>query len=358
MANKSNKNSNQSSQKIPVPLASLPAVLLPWYDREKRSLPWRDIVTPYRTWVSEIMLQQTRVQAVLPYFERFMSAAPDVLALAELAEDRLLSLWQGLGYYSRARSLQRSARVMVDQYGGCLPDTYSDLIQLPGIGDYTAGAILSIAFNKAVPAVDGNVLRIAGRLTACGDNVLDPRTRQHVRDALAAVMPTDRPGDFNQAMMDLGAAVCLPKNPNCESCPAASLCAAKAAGLQSQLPVREKNTAKPEKDLTVFLLTTPDGRTALRRRPETGLLSGLWEFPNTEGMLTETLAAQQLRDWRLTPLSWEKRFSDRHIFTHLRWNMTVFRLTVAGDGPPDWVWASDDRDLYPMPTAFKKLENK
>ena len=262
MANKSNKNSNQSSQKIPVPLASLPAVLLPWYDREKRSLPWRDIVTPYRTWVSEIMLQQTRVQAVLPYFERFMAAAPDVPALAELAEDRLLSLWQGLGYYSRARSLQRSARVMVDQYGGCLPDTYSDLIHLPGIGDYTAGAILSIAFNKAVPAVDGNVLRIAARLTSCGDNVLDPRTRQHVRDALAAVMPTDRPGDFNQAMMDLGAAVCLPKNPNCESCPAASLCAAKAAGLQSRLPVREKNTAKPEKDLTVFLLTTPDGRTA------------------------------------------------------------------------------------------------
>ena len=190
MANKSNKNSNQSSQKIPVSLASLPAVLLPWYDREKRSLPWRDIVTPYRTWVSEIMLQQTRVQAVLPYFERFMAAAPDVPALAELAEDRLLSLWQGLGYYSRARSLQRSARVMVDQYGGCLPDTYSDLIQLPGIGDYTAGAILSIAFNKAVPAVDGNVLRIAARLTACGDNVLDPRTRQHVRDALAALGAT------------------------------------------------------------------------------------------------------------------------------------------------------------------------
>ena len=270
----------------------------------------------------------------------------------------MLSLWQGLGYYSRARSLQRSARVMVDQYGGCLPDTYSDLIQLPGIGDYTAGAILSIAFNKAVPAVDGNVLRIAARLTACGDNVLDLRTRQHVRDALAAVMPTDRPGDFNQAMMDLGTAVCLPKNPNCESCPAASLCAAKAAGLQSRLPVREKNTAKPEKDLTVFLLTTPDGRTALRRRPETGLLSGLWEFPNTAGELTETLAAQQLRDWGLTPLAWEKRFSDRHIFTHLRWNMTVFRLIVAGDGPPDWVWASDDRDLYPMPTAFKKLENK
>ena len=229
MANKSNKNSNQSSHKIPVPLASLPAVLLPWYDREKRSLPWRDIVTPYRTWVSEIMLQQTRVQAVLPYFERFMAAAPDVPALAELAEDRLLSLWQGLGYYSRARSLQRSARVMVGQYGGCLPDTYSDLIQLPGIGDYTAGAILSIAFNKAVPAVDGNVLRIAARLTACGDNVLDMRTRQHVRDALAAVMPTDRPGDFNQAMMDLGAAVCLPKNPNCESCPAASLCAARVS---------------------------------------------------------------------------------------------------------------------------------
>ena len=358
MTTKRNKNSSQNSHKIPAPLASLPAALLPWYDREKRSLPWRDIVTPYRTWVSEIMLQQTRVQAVLPYFERFMAAAPDVPALAELAEDRLLSLWQGLGYYSRARSLQRSARVMVDQYGGCLPDTYTDLIQLPGIGDYTAGAILSIAFGQAIPAVDGNVLRIAARLTACGDNVLDTRTRQHVRDALAAVLPADRPGDFNQSMMALGAAVCLPKNPNCESCPAASLCAARAAGLQSQLPVRAKNTAKPEKDLTVFLLTTPDGRTALRRRPETGLLSGLWEYPNTEGALTETLAAQQLGEGGLTPFAGERCFADRHVFTPFCGKMMVFRLTFAGNGPPDWVWASEDRDLYPMPTAFKKLENK
>ena len=242
---------------------------------------------------------------------------------------------------------------MVDQYGGCLPDTYSDLIQLPGIGDYTAGAILSIAFNKAVPAVDGNVLRIAARLTACGDNVLDPRTRKHVRDALAAVMPTDRPGDFNQAMMDLGAAVCLPKNPNCESCPAVSLCAAKAAGLQSRLPVREKNTAKPEKDLTVFLLTTPDGRTALRRRPETGLLSGLWEFPNVEGALDEAAAGAAVSVWGLEPRRWESRLTAKHIFTHVEWHMTGYTLEVAGDGPADFVWADagalSDRAV---PSAF------
>ena len=167
-------------------LARLPAVLLPWYDENRRVLPWREEVTPYRTWVSEVMLQQTRVQAALPYFLRFMEAAPDIPALAALPEEQLMRLWQGLGYYSRARSLQKAARQVVEQYGGCLPQTYSELTALPGIGDYTAGAILSIAFGQTVPAVDGNVLRIAARLTGCGDNVLLPQTRQRFRDALAA----------------------------------------------------------------------------------------------------------------------------------------------------------------------------
>ena len=246
-------------------LARLPAVLLPWYDENRRVLPWREEVTPYRTWVSEVMLQQTRVQAALPYFLRFMEAAPDIPALAALPEEQLMRLWQGLGYYSRARSLQKAARQVVEQYGGCLPQTYSELTALPGIGDYTAGAILSIAFGKPVPAVDGNVLRIAARLTGCGDNVLLPQTRQRFRDALAAVMPPHRPGDFNQALMDLGAGVCLPGQPACEACPARKLCAALAAGRQRELPVREKNTAKPTEQLTVFVLTRPDGAAALRQ---------------------------------------------------------------------------------------------
>ena len=239
MANKSNKNSNQSSHKIPVPLASLPAVLLPWYDREKRSLPWRDIVTPYRTWVSEIMLQQTRVQAVLPYFDRFMAAAPDVPALAELAEDRLLSLWQGLGYYSRARNLRRAARVIAEEYGGAFPRTYQELMALPGVGDYTAGAILSIAFGEPVPAVDGNVLRVAARVGGCELDILDPKNRRQFRRRMEAVMPRQEPGAFNQALMDLGAGICLPGGgPLCDTCPAADFCAAREQGRQRELPVR------------------------------------------------------------------------------------------------------------------------
>ena len=337
-------------------LAGLPEVLLPWYDRERRDLPWRNIVTPYRTWVSEIMLQQTRVQAVLPYFQRFMEAAPDVAALAELPEERLLSLWQGLGYYSRARNLQKAARIMAERYGGCLPDTYKQLIELPGIGDYTAGAILSIAFGQAVPSVDGNVLRIAARLTACRENVLDTRTHQWIREALAAVMPADRPGDLNQALMDLGAGICLPKNPDCGSCPAATLCAARAARIQNELPVREKRGEKPTIKRTVFLLTDGEGRTALRRRPDKGLLAGLWEYPNVEGELTESLAAQQLAAWKLTPKAWESRFSDKHIFTHQIWDMVIYRITVSGEGTAEMTWVSPaERADYPMPTAFSKL---
>ena len=191
-------------------LNQITSPLLAWYDANRRALPWREEVSPYRTWVSEIMLQQTRVQAALPYFQRFMGAAPDAAALAALPEQRLMALWQGLGYYSRARNLQRAAVVLAEQYGGALPCTYEELRALPGIGDYTAGAILSIAYGQAVPAVDGNVLRIVARLTGYEGNVLDGETRKIVREWMAEVVPADRPGDFNQALMDLGAAVCLP----------------------------------------------------------------------------------------------------------------------------------------------------
>ena len=335
-------------------LARLPAVLLPWYDENRRVLPWREEVTPYRTWVSEVMLQQTRVQAALPYFLRFMDAAPDIPALAALPEEQLMRLWQGLGYYSRARSLQKAARQVVEQYGGCLPQTYSELTALPGIGDYTAGAILSIAFGQPVPAVDGNVLRIAARLTGCGDNVLLPQTRQRFRDALAAVMPPHRPGDFNQALMDLGAGVCLPGQPACEACPARMLCAALAAGRQRELPVREKNTAKPTEQLTVFVLTRPDGAAALRQRPQKGLLAGLWEFPHVPGTLDEQAAAHQLAEWGLRVTEWRRCMHAVHQFTHRRWDMTGWVLAVEGDGQGDWLWAdAAAREEKAIPSAFR-----
>ena len=335
-------------------LARLPAALLPWYDENRRVLPWREEVTPYRTWVSEVMLQQTRVQAALPYFLRFMEAAPDIPALAALPEEQLMRLWQGLGYYSRARSLQKAARQVVEQYGGCLPQTYSELTALPGIGDYTAGAILSIAFGQPVPAVDGNVLRIAARLTGCGDNVLLPQTRQRFRDALAAVMPPHRPGDFNQALMDLGAGVCLPGQPTCEACPARELCAALAAGRQRELPVREKNTAKPTEQLTVFVLTRPDGAAALRQRPQKGLLAGLWEFPHVPGTLDEHAAAHQLAEWGLRVTEWRRCIHAVHQFTHRRWDMTGWVLAVEGDGQGDWLWAdAAAREEKAIPSAFR-----
>lgn len=336
-------------------LQKLPAPLLAWYDANRRVLPWREEVSPYRTWVSEIMLQQTRVQAVLPYFQRFMDAAPDVAALAAMPEQQLMRLWQGLGYYSRARNLKRAAQTVVQDFGGEFPDSYDDLRRLAGIGDYTAGAILSIAFGQAVPAVDGNVLRVAARLTGDSRNVLDPKVRAAFRQAMADTMPQDRPGDFNQALMDLGAAVCLPNGkPLCDRCPAAGFCTAKRDGKQALLPVREKKKEKREVRLTLFIMKKEDGTAALRQRPDTGLLAGLWEFPHVEGELDEAAAAAQLAEWHVTPLRWEQILHAKHEFTHLRWRMTGYLLTAAGEGEPDWLWAdAAARQQRAIPSAFQ-----
>ena len=336
-------------------LQKLPAPLLAWYDENRRVLPWREQVSPYRTWVSEIMLQQTRVQAVLPYFQRFMEAAPDVAALAALPEQQLMRLWQGLGYYSRARNLKKAAQTIMEDCGGVFPDSYDGLRRLAGIGDYTAGAILSIAFGQAVPAVDGNVLRVAARLTGDSGNVLDPKVRAAFRQAMADTMPHDRPGDFNQALMDLGAAVCLPGGkPLCDRCPAAVFCAARQQGLQDSLPVREKKKEKREVHLTVFVLEREDGTAALRQRPDTGLLAGLWEYPHAEGELDETAAAAQLASWGVTALRWDRTLRAKHEFTHLRWRMTGYVLTVAGSGQPDWLWAdASQRRQRAIPSAFQ-----
>lgn len=330
-------------------------LLLAWYDAHCRVLPWREDVSPYRTWVSEIMLQQTRVQAVVPYFQRFMAAAPEVSDLAALPEERLLALWQGLGYYSRARNLHRAAKEIVAKYDGRVPDDYGALLSLAGIGDYTAGAILSIAYGQRVPAVDGNVLRIAARLTGRADNVLEPSVRSSFRDWIAAALPETRAGDFNQALMDLGAMVCLPKAPDCEHCPLSPLCTARREHRQNALPVREKKSQRRTEQRTVLLLEK-GGEIALRKRPDSGLLAGLWELPNVEGALSETQVAALLAQHRLSPAQWHERREAKHIFTHLTWEMTVYRLTVTGEGAPDWTWcAPADRGQYPMATAFSKL---
>ncbi|MBR5217752.1 MAG: A/G-specific adenine glycosylase [Oscillospiraceae bacterium] len=332
---------------------AIAAPLLAWYDENKRDLPWRMEVSPYTTWISEIMLQQTRVAAVLPYYQRFLEAFPTVEVLANADEQQLLKLWEGLGYYSRARNLHKAAKEIV-QRGG-FPQTYADILTLSGIGEYTAGAIASIAFRQKVSAVDGNVLRIAARLGSFSDNVLDPKFRRTVRELMDEAVSAERPGAFNQALMDLSATVCLPKNPQCSECPLQPLCLAYAQGRQKELPVRISKTKKRTEELTVFLLLQ-DGRVALRQRPASGLLASLWEYPHTAGALDEAAAAAQLAAWGLTPHHWVKRLQFHHIFTHIRWEVTGYIVEVSGSGDTDWLWAdSNERGLRPVPSAFEKL---
>ena len=337
----------------PAALHQLPAPLLAWYDTHQRGLPWRQEVTPYRTWVSEIMLQQTRVNAAVPYFLRFMEAFPTVEALASADTEKVLSLWQGLGYYRRARHLQEAARMICERWGGRFPASYEEIMLLPGIGDYTAGAILSIAFGQAVPAVDGNVLRVVSRITGFDGNVLEEKHRALLRGWTAEVLPSRRPGAFNQALMDLGAGVCVPNGqPQCEDCPARDFCAAHQTGRERSLPVREKNRSKRTETLTVFLLQR-EGRTALRRRAEQGLLAGLWEYPHTPGHLEESAAAQWLSEQGVVPHRWIKRVKGNHEFTHIRWEMTGYIVEVMGSGSPDWVWCDPaERQSRAIPSAF------
>ena len=256
-------------------LTRLPIPLLQWYHENARTLPWRSDPTPYHVWVSEIMLQQTRVAAVLEYYRRFMEALPTVADLAAVEEDKLLKLWQGLGYYNRARNLQKAARQVVEDFGGTFPGDYETLLGLSGVGEYTAGAIASIAFGQPVPAVDGNVLRVVSRLTGDGSDITKPETKKRMWADLKAVIPVRSPGDFNQAMMDLGATVCLPNGaPLCEKCPAADFCRARLEGRTGELPYKPPKKARRVEDRVVFLLFH-EGKVALRQRPKKGLLGAL-----------------------------------------------------------------------------------
>ena len=335
--------------------ARLPAALLPWYRANARDLPWRKTEDPYRIWVSEIMLQQTRVAAVLGYYARFLAAFPTVEALAEAPEDRLMKLWEGLGYYSRARNLQKAARRVVELGG--FPDTYQGLLALPGIGDYTASAIASAAFGAREAAVDGNVLRVVTRLMDCHDDIADPKAKKAVRTGVQEAMPHDAADIrvFNQAMMELGATVCVPNGPpKCDMCPAAALCLGRARGTAGALPVKAAKKARRVEEKTVFLLLR-EGRVALRRRPGTGLLAGLWEFPNVEGALDEAAAPAAVSAWGLEAKNWKNKLSAKHIFTHVEWHMTGYTLEVAGKGPADFVWV-DGAGLaaHAVPSAFAK----
>ena len=331
-------------------------LLLDWYRRNARDLPWRRTRDPYCVWVSEIMLQQTRVAAVIGYYARFLDAFPTVDALADASEEQLLSLWQGLGYYSRARNLYRAAREIKARGG--FPETYDELRALPGVGAYTAGAIASAAFGLRTPAVDGNVLRVMSRLTDNHGDILSPSVRREIEAEVLKRFP-ESPGDariFNQALMELGATVCVPNAPpKCERCPVSAHCLARERGTAEALPVRAAKKARRAEARTVLVLCR-ENRVALRKRPGRGLLAGLWEFPNADGALSEAEVTKLLSAWGLSPADWYQKLSAKHIFTHIEWHMTGYVLSVTGGDTQQWTWADADAlRTYALPSAFARF---
>ena len=332
--------------------------LLPWYDACARDLPWRRDPSPYRVWVSEIMLQQTRIEAARGYFERFMAALPTVADLAAAEEQTVLKLWEGLGYYSRARNLHRAAKLVMEKYGGALPADEGALRALPGVGDYTAGAVASIAFGLPAPAVDGNVLRLCARLTCCPDSIGRPQVKAAFRQALREQYPAGRCGAFTSALMELGETVCLPGTPDCERCPLSSVCAAHGTGRETDWPVMPEKAPRRIQPRTVFLLEH-DGRVALARRPDRGLLAGLWELPNVEGELDEAAALCQADAWGCCPAGIEPCGRAVHVFTHLEWHMAGWRVRCQA-APDRFVWttAAEREARYPVPSAFRAYQKQ
>ena len=333
----------------------LPHAVLQWYDAGHRDLPWRQNREPYRVWISEIMLQQTRVEAVKGYYSRFLKALPTVEALAECPEETLEKLWEGLGYYSRVRNLQKAAKVITEQYGGEFPRTYEEVLALPGIGPYTAGAICSICFDLPTPAVDGNVLRLAARLTADETPVDRPGYREQVTEALQQ-MYHHRPGDLTQALMELGATLCGPNRAaECDQCPCKSFCVAAQEGIADRLPVRTPKKDKREEELTVFLLRCDD-YFALQRRPRKGLLAGLWQLPNVPGTLETPEAVMAVEAMGLSIKQIRYQSERSHIFTHIRWQMRLYCMEVAQQTAGfQWLTEKEITDSAALPTAFRQF---
>ena len=305
--------------------------LLHWYERNARILRWREEPKPYYVWVSEIMLQQTRVEAVKGYFDRFVESLPDVKALAEAEEEKLLKLWEGLGYYNRVRNMQKAAKIVMEQYGGELPADYEALKALPGIGSYTAGAIASIAFGIPEPSVDGNVLRVLKRIAASFDDITKEKVKKELETDVRSIMPKDRPGDFNQSLMELGATVCLPNGkPLCEQCPVMHLCKAFHQGVELQIPVKPPKKERRIEERTVFIIKdeckTPM-EIVLHKRPDSGLLSGMWELPNMEQHLDRNQVQSLFPDADVRKLP-----DGKHIFSHVEWRLWCYEIKRKAAG--------------------------
>ncbi len=333
-------------------LECVPAPLLLWYREHKRDLPWRKSGAPYTTWLSEIMLQQTRVEAVKGYFERFVAVLPDVYALAACDEDRLMKLWEGLGYYSRARNLQKAAKQIVEEYGGVFPSDPKELKKLAGVGDYTAGAIASIAFGKRAPAVDGNVFRVLSRLMKNPTPIDEPKYREYLENRLLAVYPSEGEdsADFTQSLMELGALVCKPTSPACYACPLKGLCRAEKDGSQTAYPVKKEKSPKREERLFVFLIETPQG-ICVRKR-EKGVLKGVYEFPSVIAEVGLT-PENALKEWGVSEFTLCAEQKYTHIFTHIRWEMLAYRVQ-AENAPFERYTLAELEEKISLPTAFRQ----
>ena len=333
----------------------LPGALLDWYEENKRDLPWRQDTEPYHIWLSEIMLQQTRVEAVKGYYARFLQTLPTVEALANADDEQLHKLWEGLGYYSRVRNLKKAAQIIMQQYDGIFPTDHKDVLALPGIGDYTAGAICSIAFSLPTPDVDGNVLRVVSRLTNDDTPIDLPAYKKQVQMSLAKVYPSQA-GAFTQALMELGATVCGPnRKPDCENCPCRDFCKANKAGTAERLPVKSPKRSRRVEDMTVFLLCC-DGKYALRKRPDRGLLAGLWEFPHVPGKRETAAAITEVEQMGIKIKNITRQVEKKHIFTHIEWHMRGVYMEVKSETENfNWMSATQIAQEAALPTAFRQF---
>lgn len=329
-----------------------------WYRNHKRDLPWRHDVTPYRVWVSEIMLQQTRVEAVKPYYDRFLKELPTITDLAHVKEDRLMKLWEGLGYYNRVRNMQKAALQMTEQYGGEFPASYEEIRSLTGIGNYTAGAIGSFAFGIPKPAVDGNVLRVVSRILASREDIMKAKVRTAIERALEEVIPKEYPGDFNQGLIELGAIVCVPNGePKCGECPVAAFCRARKEGIAMELPVKTKAKGRKIEKRTVLVFHDND-TLAIQKRPAKGLLAGLYELPNVEGWLNQKEVIEYSRSIGLSPIRVRKLPDAKHVFSHVEWQMKGYEIRVdelEKNCSQEMIFEKEEvlKEKYSIPSAFE-----
>lgn len=307
--------------------------LIGWFEKEQRDLPWRQDQDPYKVWVSEIMLQQTRVDTVIPYFNRFIEQFPTIQALSEAEEDKVLKAWEGLGYYSRARNLQTAVKEVQEKYNGIVPNNPKDISSLKGVGPYTAGAILSIAYGLSEPAVDGNVMRVLSRILSIWEDIAKPATRKIFEEAVRCIISHDNPSYFNQALMELGALICTPTSPSCLLCPVREHCHAFSEGTEQELPIKTKNKKQRYVQIVAAVLVNNEGKILIHKRPSSGLLANLWEFPNVEVHLPHVNEKEQLKEAMLNEYEANIQVNDmigqiEHVFSHLTWNINAYNGTV------------------------------